>query len=594
MEAEHYGYPCRIKILLSRRKYFWCIAINRTMGMWKNALNKPPTLWKCWNEKEICLLKISLFGESSTETIHKKVKLEYLSQILPDKSNAISNTIDKIKNIVPFIKKTHIGGDVASAVISLDPTDFIEVKNQLNKRKIILIFDDLERCNINTIDLLGCINDYCENKSIKVIIVANEDKLKQFKDSESQSIQYGTIKEKLIARTVHYEPQYDQIIGEIIASFKAQPVEYKAFLEKNQAKICNVFNKGNIKNLRSLKCCIQDFQRIYQVFINANYMSKIDETFISFLIYTLELKAGNIKTSPECVDLPNTSKISNNYSEIFNDKFLLPSIREWLVSGKWDEERLNAEIAERIVQEQPMKAKDKIKCNFLLDLDDDTIKEGFLEFINEAYTGMISLNDYILFIQNLSFARKINYNFPIDIDYDKLEIGLKECFNSLNKDDNGDSTVRTIINEEDLKFLNPHEKQLYNKIKEYRDENIQVYESNKSHYLNALKEGSSNQLLDCENKIYKALDEEISNAVFDYYQQMPSGNRRYFLGDFSRMWKSNMQFPGLSIEATRSGLETLLSKITLLKRESLLEKYVDKMFITTIKDLLSMLPAQKN
>lgn len=241
-----------------------------------------------------------------------------------------------------------------------------------------------------------------------------------------------------------------------------------------------------------------------------------------------------------------------------------------------------------------MKAKDKIKCNFLLDLDDDTIKEGFLEFINEAYTGMISLNDYILFIQNLSFARKINYNFPIDIDYDKLEIGLKECFNSLNKDDNGDSTVRKIINEEDLKFLNPHEKQLYNKIKEYRDENIQVYESNKSHYLNALKEGSSNQLLDCENKIYKALDEEIANAVFDYYQQMPSGNRRYFLGDFSRMWKSNMQFPGLSIEATRSGLETLLSKITLLQRESPLEKYVDKLFINATKDLLSMLPAQKN
>lgn len=545
-------------------------------------------------KKKYAFLKISLFGESSTETIHKKIKFEYLSQMLPDKSNAISSTIDKIKNIVPFIKKTHIFGDVASAVISLDPTDFIEVKNQMSKRKILLIFDDLERCNINTIDLLGCINDYCENKSIKVIIIANENRLKKLEASESQSIQYDTIKEKLIARTVYYEPQYDQIIGEIIASFKAQPVEYKAFLEKNQAKICNVFNKGNIKNLRSLKCCIQDFQRIYQAFINANYMSKIDETFISFLIYTLELKAGNIKTSPECRDLSSTSKISNNYSEIFNYKFLLPSIREWLASGKWDEERLNAEIAERIVQEQPMKAKDKIKCNFLLDLDDDTIKEGFLDFINEAYNGMISLNDYVLFIQNLSFAKKIDYKFPLNIEYNKLEIGLEECFNHLNKDDNGDSTVRKVINEEDLKFLNPHEKQLYNKIKGYRDENIQVYESNKNHYLNALKEGSSNQLLDCENKIYKALDEEIAVAVFDYYQQMPSDNRRYFIGDFSRMWKSNMQFPGLSIEATRIGLETLLSKITLLQRESPLEKYVDKLFINATKDLLSMLPAQKN
>ena len=545
-------------------------------------------------KKKYAFLKISLFGESSTETIHKKIKSEYLYKQFLGENKKLSAIAQKTERIVGAVRGSDILNGPVNTVVSINPTDFIDVKNQMSERKVILIFDDFERCNINTVDLLGCINDYCENKSIKVIIVANEDKLKQFKDSESQSIQYGTIKEKLIARTVHYEPQYDQIIGEIIASFKAQPVEYKAFLEKNQAKICNVFNKGNIKNLRSLKCCIQDFQRIYQVFINANYMSKIDETFISFLIYTSELKAGNIKTSPECGDLSSTSKISNTYSEIFNDKFLLPSIREWIASGKWDEERLNAEIAERIVQEQPMKAKDKIKCTFLLDLDDDTIKEGFLDFINEAYNGMISLNDYVLFIQNLSFARKIDYKFPLNIEYNKLEIGLEECFNHLNKDDNGDSTVRKVINEEDLKFLNPHEKQLYNKIKGYRDENIQVYESNKNHYLNALKEGSSNQLLDCENKIYKALDEEIAVAVFDYYQQMPSDNRRYFIGDFSRMWKSNMQFPGLSIEATRIGLETLLSKITLLQRESPLEKYVDKLFINATKDLLSMLPAQKN
>ena len=45
---------------------------------------------------------------------------------------------------------------------------------------------------LDTIDVLGCINDYCENKKFHTIVVANEDKMQV---SESQITSVEEIKE---------------------------------------------------------------------------------------------------------------------------------------------------------------------------------------------------------------------------------------------------------------------------------------------------------------------------------------------------------------------------------------------------------------
>ena len=47
----------------------------------------------------------------------------------------------------------------------------------MNSKKVILVFDDLERSTLDEVAVLGCINEYCENKHIKTIIVANEEKI---------------------------------------------------------------------------------------------------------------------------------------------------------------------------------------------------------------------------------------------------------------------------------------------------------------------------------------------------------------------------------------------------------------------------------
>lgn len=70
------------------------------------------------------------------------------------------------------------------ALSSVDYTAFIPLKNKMIikqkdsrkiTKKVVLVFDDLERCNMDCSNIWGIINDYCENGKFHTIIVANED-----------------------------------------------------------------------------------------------------------------------------------------------------------------------------------------------------------------------------------------------------------------------------------------------------------------------------------------------------------------------------------------------------------------------------------
>ena len=105
-------------------------------------------------------------------------------------------------------------------------------------QKVILIFDDLERACISTTDLLGCINDYCENLGFATIIVTNEDKIK---DGNENNIKYSDIKEKIIQRTVQHSPHYNSVVNSVINDLKFKSDSYRSFLRKYTDEIIVIF-----------------------------------------------------------------------------------------------------------------------------------------------------------------------------------------------------------------------------------------------------------------------------------------------------------------------------------------------------------------
>lgn len=293
--------------------------------------------------KDKCVfLRVSLFGMASIEEVKKEVKQCWLRTVA-ELNTPASGWVEKAQKYTGVFKTVADKGaehlpepwkSIVSGALSFNAIDFVKVEPKMGDKKVILIFDDLERTDISTSDLLGCINDYCENLHINTIVVANEEKIQS---SEKDKIKYSEIKEKIIQRTIHYVPDYSSVVSNVIDSIECKDddvvsQEYKALLVKYKEIIGSIFSGASVEgipleqliskkysgnsraelesekdkiqellkhrphNIRSLKCAIQDFKRIY-ILLNEKHIDNREKWLFTYLSYVLCFRAGLIPES---------------------------------------------------------------------------------------------------------------------------------------------------------------------------------------------------------------------------------------------------------------------------------------------------------
>lgn len=187
----------------------------------------------------------------------------------------------------------------ANMLLSIDIHDFLPIEKEVYcivageeqpvKKKLVLVFDDFERCKIGVIDLLGIINTYVEDKRIKTIVIASEDNIE---DEEN----YKTFKEKVVERTVKLDMEYRRIQQEMIEDYKTETSEYKEFLKKESPKLFQVFEESGSRNLRTFKSCLIDFERVYGLWHSLKLPTDgMGEALYVFAAYLFEVKGGNYK-----------------------------------------------------------------------------------------------------------------------------------------------------------------------------------------------------------------------------------------------------------------------------------------------------------
>lgn len=321
------------------------------------------------------ILRISLFGIETIEEIRKEVKKCWL-YAFAELKEPISGMSEKVKYIGGVVKTiaTKFGEElpdsiktVANSILSLDAIDFIKIGSQMEEKKVVLIFDDLERANISTSDLMGCINDYCENLHINTIVVANEEKIKS---SKNDKIEYDEIKEKIIQRTIYYSPNYSDVINSVIDNMVCRSndsvsEQYKSLLTSNKETISAIFSGTSIDgimldhlvskkfygksreeiesneekieellshrphNIRSLKCAIQDFRRIYNL-LEEKQIDNKEKWFFAYLSYVLCFRAGLILENKRYGTLFSEENVDILYPGFYDDKFITNGIKRWI------------------------------------------------------------------------------------------------------------------------------------------------------------------------------------------------------------------------------------------------------------------------
>ena len=199
----------------------------------------------------------------------------------------------------------------------------------------VLCFDDLERANVDVIDILGYINNFVEHDHIKTIIICNEKELStKLKNSNlemktfiatylldregklniktdkpmverirdtieyvfDKANDYERIKEKLIGETFEYEPEFNYIINGLLMRYESYP-DLIRFLRENTNLITSTFNKSGTRNLRILKHALNDFKKIFDM-VSKSYPNTNNRILQTMLIFTIaisfEIKAGKI------------------------------------------------------------------------------------------------------------------------------------------------------------------------------------------------------------------------------------------------------------------------------------------------------------
>ncbi len=312
----------------------YAIMLNGEWGsgktyFWNNKI-KPKIESMQLNGKRYTAIYMSLYGISNLEEISKKIFIETTQ--LMDKNLKKFMDASGVTSIPEYAKT---GLDMANFFGVTQNGDRIDYGQFFSTDDKVLCFDDLERANVDVIDILGYINNFVEHDHIKTIIICNEKELStKLKNSNlemktfiatylldkenklniktdkpmverirdtieyvfDKANDYERIKEKLIGETFEYAPEFNYIINGLLMRYENCP-DLIRFLRENTNLIISTFNKSGTRNLRILKHSLTNFKKIFDM-VNKSYPNTNHRVLQTMLIFTIaisfEIKAGKI------------------------------------------------------------------------------------------------------------------------------------------------------------------------------------------------------------------------------------------------------------------------------------------------------------
>ena len=453
----------------------YAIMINGEWGsgktyFWNNKV-KPKIDGMQFNGKKYSTIYMSLYGISNLEEISKKIFIETTQ--LMDKN--VKKHIDTTgKYTIPEYAKT--GLNMANS-FGVNTSEKINYEKFFATDDKVLCFDDLERANVDVIDILGYINNFVEHDLIKTIIICNEkelstklkntnlemktfiatyllDKQGELGNNDKPMVEriqdkieyvfdkandYERIKEKLIGETFEYRPEFNYIINGILMRYENDK-ELIRFLRENTPYIINTFNKSGTRNLRILKHSLNDFKKIFGM-VNKNYPNTNYRVLQTMLIFTIaisfEIKSGkitkdkfvNIKNNEEYKSIVISSKVfmdnrqfyikefDNNYYYNFKAEYRFFKFIEMYVRTRIFDTRKFKEDMEDIintVDTEKLPGYKRLLTEEFWKISDDQFPEVIESVIEAVKKGEIKLIDTTkLFIYFTYFVQKGLINYDM-------------------------------------------------------------------------------------------------------------------------------------------------------------------------------------
>jgi hypothetical protein len=522
-----------------------------------------------------------------------------------------------------------IGGqavtDVISSKLGLNKST---IKGLIGNRNIpndiALIIDDLERCEKTSLhNILGSLNNLIEHENVKIILLADETKIKG---------KFSSFKEKVI----RYSLQFKQDIPKFIEQYAKNDIvneRYSKFINKHIYLISNCLDKGQHENLRTCKFIIDSFEKIHSLILVLKLDKEMQKNILErilffYSIYAIELKKGNLQDDIEIKKITTFSvtlwheldlsskpfdgffntdknldkadaineredmhnrfknsyfKNSNNIPFVYNKE-----LANYAKNGFFENEKLTNYILElnKIIKDKQLSEGQKLNdsIRFFLVIEQTELNESINQLFEKLGTTSFTLSEYceLTFILKQIEYKKITTEIPVNyIDIIMEEINLKYKNSSYNQRlKNNISFFR--ISSEGKEFDEPEYQKVMELVLEKNEELLMIEKKDLIEKMkNDFKEDNLKAFFDIitdgKNLSISILSEFENEEFLDQFSKLSNYNKNELLFNLNYRYK-NCSHKNLANEIQfLTSLKKTLKELSGLNPNSILGFYYEKL-----------------
>jgi len=259
------------------------LMITGDWGSGKTYYLKTKLFEKIKAETEFKPIVISVYGAKDKESIAQKLVFNYWDTYTESiiSTQKITQALTKLASAIPAIAK-YVN---VEKILTANGENLLKM---LPHDELVICFDDVERISdkLDINDFLGLVNELVENSRAKVILIANAKKFRKKGEDTAENKKLIYL-EKTVEKTVHYLPDLDAVLTNILSEYK--PGAFVDFFNHNKTWVLdslNVIDNGdetlkNLKielvNIRTIKFAIEHFRLVFEAVANTK---KSDEDLV--------------------------------------------------------------------------------------------------------------------------------------------------------------------------------------------------------------------------------------------------------------------------------------------------------------------------
>lgn len=466
-----------IKIVIeyiTEERYRQAILIDGEWGAGKTFFVKEQLLDRlkqCLNDTTIYY--VSLYGVSSSQQIMDEIYSARQNQLLQEKFGDKNG--DKIGKGIYFTSKLLSAG---MKYFNIEKEDLPKLSEIIELKKMVIVFDDLERCEMEINQTLGVINSLTEHNDIKTIIIANqneigkmnffknvsskyqvaldtriqleeknknengtlskEELIKKTEQLFSEDFLFKKIKEKLIGLTIYYQPNLSEVFVSILNNY-VKNEKSKDYLLANKQKIVNIFEDNKHYNIRTLIFSVIAFDKFVKIIAGIEFAERkyIDDELNRVLTYTvissIKIKSGKPiyiweKGSAKSGIVHYDKK--NFYNRVYGYKFVDDYLLKCILDKNEIEKTIIDVISEQKQYNDARRKEESLsfrKLHTWWELEDDEIDEilnKVLEELREQKYGPGYFKDIIVTLMQMNYEKikNVTYKDFISLMAEKLKL----------------------------------------------------------------------------------------------------------------------------------------------------------------------------